>query len=62
MMFGRMRGCDVTCLSLLVSREHCQFMQVPEGLHVIDLGVNYFYLIKIVQNLSINLKEMVIYM
>lgn len=34
-----MKEQDVTCLSLLVSRKHCEFTIIPDGLSVMDLGV-----------------------
>ncbi|XP_058808313.1 probable helicase senataxin isoform X2 [Phymastichus coffea] len=35
---GRMKDQDIVCLSLLVSREHCEFAQLQDGLSVIDFG------------------------
>ncbi|XP_011494320.1 PREDICTED: helicase sen1 [Ceratosolen solmsi marchali] len=35
---GRMKENDLICLSLLVSREHCLFTKLLDGLYVTDLG------------------------
>ncbi|XP_031782382.1 probable helicase senataxin isoform X1 [Nasonia vitripennis] len=35
---GRMNESDLVCLSLLVSRQHCLFTKLPDGLYVTDLG------------------------
>ena len=45
MKFGRERDCDVLCVSNSVSRSHCLFTRVTEGLFMMDFEVNYFYII-----------------
>ncbi|XP_014224242.1 uncharacterized protein LOC106650621 isoform X1 [Trichogramma pretiosum] len=35
---GRMKENDLVCLSLLVSRRHCTFTNLPDALYVTDLG------------------------